>query len=98
MSNKKAVTGFRLIAGYLGQFLILIALITAFPLILLPFYPNEYQATFPFLFTAILDVIVGSFLHFFFLAGKPRQPFARHEDSHLLVLIWLSAIVSGALT
>ena len=93
----KTVTGFPLIFGYLGQFLLLIGLITLVPLIMLAFYPNEYLALFPFLFTAAIDFVLGFFLHFFFLAGKARVPFARHQDSHLLVMVWLCAIISGAL-
>lgn len=96
MKQDKPVSGFPLIFGYLGQFLFLIGLITLVPLILVLFYPSEYEAVFPFMFTGLVDFTVGLFLHCFFIAGKKRMPFARHQDSHLLVLIWVCAILSGA--
>ena len=95
--KRKAVTGFKLVFGYLGQFLLLIAGITLIPLLVIPFHPEESKAILPFAITAAVDLLLGLFLHFFFIARKERLPFARHEDSHLLVLVWLSAIVSGAM-
>ena len=97
MKHVKPVTSFALIFGYLGQFLILIGLITLVPLVVIAFYPSEYQALFPFLFTAGVNFLLGFFLFFFFIAGKPRKKFAFYQDSHLLVLVWLCAIVSGAM-
>ena len=95
--NQKPVTGFKLVYGTLGEFLLLIGVIMLVPIILIAFYPEEYPALFPFLFTAGIDFLLGIFLFFFFLSGKERQPFKRYQDSHLLVLIWVSAILSGAM-
>ena len=96
-AQRKEVTGFRLILGYLGVFLMLVGFLTATPLIMVAFYPGEYGAFFPFGVTAGADVVVGLLLFFLFLFKKKPSRFYRHEESQLLTLIWVFAIVSGAM-
>lgn len=95
--SRKPVSGYKLIFGYLGQFLLLIGVIMLVPLTMCFFYPEERSAIFPFAIVAAVDFTLGLFLHFLLLQGKPRSRFTRHQDSHLLVLIWIFAILSGAM-
>lgn len=97
MKNQKEATGFRLIFGYLGIFLILVGLLTASPLLLVIAYPNEYGALLPFGATAGGDIFIGVLFYFLFLFRRKRARFARHEEFQLLSLIWILAIISGAL-
>ena len=41
--SKQQVTGFRLVAGYFGVFMILIGLLTAVPMLVPSFYPAEWE-------------------------------------------------------
>ena len=97
MKPAKEVTGFKLILGYLGVFLVLVGFLTATPLILAPIYPNEQGAIMPFASTAIGDVVLGLLLYFIFLFKRKRSKFHRHEEFQLLSLIWITAIISGAM-
>ena len=94
---RKEVAGFRMVLGFLGVFLILVGFLTASPLILLIFYPEENAAVMPFLSTAGADVGLGLLLFFLFLFRKKPSKFRRHEESQLLTLIWMLAILSGAM-
>lgn len=95
--EKKEVTGFRLIFGYLGVFLILVGFLTVSPLIIVIFYPEERDAVLPFASTAGVDVVIGLLFYFLFLFKRKRAKFRRHEESALLTLIWVFAILSGAM-
>ena len=94
--SKQQVTGFRLVAGYFGVFMILIGLLTAVPMLVPAFYPAEWEALPVYAGIVVFDVIVGISLYFAFIWRRPRMRFLRHEESMLLVLAWLAAIVSGA--
>ena len=100
MGNKrerKEVTGFKLILGYLGVFLIQIGFLTATPLFIVIAYPEEVGAVVPFAGTAAVVFVLGLALFFIFLFKKKPSKFRRHEESQLLFLIWVLAIISGAM-
>ncbi len=97
MKARKSVSGFRMIFGFLGVFLILIGFLTALPLIILIPYPEEVGAALPFSITAGSDIVIGLILYFLFLFKRHPEKFKRHEESQLLTLIWIFAIISGAM-
>ena len=94
---KKEATGFRLIFGYLGMFMIFIGFLTALPLLLLIFYPEEKDCLSDFLAPATLYVVIGWILYLTLIFKRDRKPFVRCEDRHILMAIWLAAILAGAL-
>ena len=81
----KTVSGPKMVFGYLGIFLVLIGFLTALPLALLPFYPEESVGWTYFAYPALADVAVGLLLYFVFLFKKRRVNFARNENNALLV-------------
>ena len=94
--NGKVVMGPRMVFGYLGIFLVLIGILTALPLALLIFYHDEAKGWSYFAYPALFDIALGLFLYFFCICKKQRANFARNENSALLVLIWIAAVLSGA--
>ena len=94
--TKGQVTGFRLVAGYFGVFMILIGLLTAVPMVVPIFYHSEWEALPVYAGVVAFDVIFGAGLYFSFIWKRQRMRFLRHEESMLLILAWLAAIVSGA--
>ena len=93
----KTASGPRLVFGYLGLFLVFIGIITAIPLVILAFYPNEADAWFAFAVPAGADVLLGSVLYLILLKGRKPTRFLRYQDAMLLTLIWIAAILSGAM-
>lgn len=94
---KKEATGFRLIFGYLGIFLMFIGLLTGIPLLLLIFYPEEQTCLFDFLIPIAIYEVVGALLYFTLIFKRKKANFMRCEDRHLLFLIWIFAVIAGAL-
>ena len=84
-----------MLLGYLGIFLVLVGFITAFPMVMMV-YPGETACWFNFVLPTGIDVVLGLFLYFVFLFKRKRTKFVRHQDAMLLVLVWLTAILSGA--
>lgn len=96
ITEKKQVTGFRLVLGYFGVFMVLVGLLTAMPMIIPAFYHDEWEVLPIYAGVIAFDIIVGFVLYFAFIYKRPRMRFLRHEESLLLVLSWLLAILSGA--
>lgn len=97
VNDTKEVRGFRLIFGYLGIFLSLIGIITLLPLFLLCFYPEESGCWYLFLIPSACFALVGALLFFLLMFKKKRARFARFENSQLLILVWLMAVLAGGL-
>lgn len=95
--NEKEVRGFRLIFGYLGIFLSLIGVITLLPLFMLCFYPSEYECWYLFVIPSFSFIFVGLVLFLTLIRGRKKARFARFENSQLLLLVWLLAVLAGAL-
>ena len=96
MNSKKEVTGFRLVFGYLGIFMVLIGFLTFVPTILVAFHPEEASALRYFWPVSAFDIGIGLLLFFTLLFRRPKAPFRRYEDSSLLFIVWLLALLSGA--
>lgn len=96
MKHKEA-TGFRLVFGYLGIFLMFEGLITLLPLFVALFYPDEWVVALDFAIPAGIGVVLGAGLFFGLIAGREKGHFARNDDALLLVLLWLAAVVLGSL-
>ncbi len=94
---RKEVRGFRLIFGYLGTFLSLIGLIILAPLLLLFFYPEESDCWYLFVIPGAIYIVIGLLLYFSLIYRKDKAHFARFENSQLLILVWLMAVIAGAL-
>jgi trk system potassium uptake protein TrkH len=96
MKHKEA-TGFRLVFGYLGIFLMFEGLITLLPLFVAIFYPGEWVVALDFAIPAGIGVVLGAALFFGLIAGREKGHFARNDDALLLVLLWFAAVVLGSL-
>ena len=96
MKSTKEVTGFRLVFGYLGIFMIAIGFLTLVPLVILIFHPEEIQALRYFLPVGGGVVVLGFILFFTLLYKRKRAPFRRYEESTLLFIVWLLALLCGA--
>ncbi len=95
--EKAEARGFSLVFGYLGVFLFLIGLLSLFPLLMLAFYPEENECWPFFFFPSISYIAVGALLYFLLMHKRKRARFARFENSQLLMLAWVLAVLSGAL-
>ena len=93
---QKEVAGFRLVLGYLGMFMVLIGLISAIPLVVVAFYPSEAAALPIFGSVSGVNIVVGITLYLLLIWRRKRSRFFRHQESMLLVLTWICAILSGA--
>lgn len=96
---KKVASGYRLILGYLGIFLVVVGVIILLPLALLviPAYFQDSGSYFiNFLIPGLGAIALGLALYFVFLHKKERAQLGKHQDSILLVFIWLSAIFISA--
>jgi trk system potassium uptake protein TrkH len=94
---KKEATGFRLIFGYLGIFLMFEGFATILPLAIIGIYQSEWMVYWDFLIPGLIGIVLGALLFFVLIAGRPKGHFARNDDALLLILLWLCAIVLGAL-
>lgn len=77
--------------------MIFIGLLTALPLVMLIFYPEEKACLSDFLAPMVIYVVIGVILYFTLIFKRKKKPFARCEDRHLLMLIWIFAIIAGAM-
>lgn len=93
---KKPASGYRLIFGYLGFFLILIGIICLLPLLMLIPYKEEANVAFDFVIPGASAIALGIGLSFLIFRREKMQ-LGKFQDSGLLVLIWLSAIIVGAI-
>jgi trk system potassium uptake protein TrkH len=88
--------GYKLIFGYLGIFIALIGVITLIPLLMIAFYWDEWRCWADFAIPGLASIVLGLGLFFGFLYKAEKQQLAKHQDSVLLVLIWLFAVAMGA--
>ena len=90
---KKLASGYRLIFGYLGIFLVFISIITFLPLVMLIFYPLESAVWWNFALPGGATLIVGLILYFTLIFRRDRARLGRHQDQLLLVQVWVIAIL-----
>lgn len=83
---------YHLVFFYLSIFIMMIGAIQLFPLIVLPFYPEEISYAPCFVIPGVLAIFVGYLLRFF-LKDIEIIKLEKNYDSLLLVLIWVLAIL-----
>ena len=95
--SRGAAKGYRLIFGYLGLFMMFIGAVTIVPIFVAAFYPSEAACWIDFLAPGGAFILVGALLFFLLIYGRPKERFGKYEDALLLFLIWVAAVVAGAL-
>jgi len=95
MKTKKILSGYGLIINYIGMFMILIGIWVLLPLLILVFYPSEAHEAVYFILPGTLSVFVGYAITLIF-RGREIGKLERHQDAILVTLIWIVAIVIGA--
>ena len=94
--NAGTATGWRLIVGYLGAFLMMIGVIVLIPMVMIIFFPREWRAWAPFFITSIFSIALGFVAYYFCLAGAEKGKLEKHQDALLLVLLWIMALFVSA--
>lgn len=96
---KKVASGYRLIFGYLGIFLAMAGVIILLPLVLLavPSFRDDVQYVPHFLIPGLSMLVGGILLFTLLLMGREKAKLAKHQDSILLILLWLVSIVVSAI-
>ena len=89
---RKVVSGYRLIFGYLGIFLIVVGIICLLPLFMLIGYPEEANHVWNFLIPGLSSIGAGIAL-MCLIIGRDKAQLGKHQDSVLLVMVWVSAIL-----
>lgn len=95
--KKDFIAGYRLLFGYLGIFIALVGVILLLPLVVLPFYPSEANVAYMFIIPGSISLLTGVVLAGLLLRKKEKGNLEKHQDSTLLVLIWIFAIVIGSI-
>lgn len=93
---KKINDNYRLIFYYLGIFLIMIGIIQFIPLVVLPFYQEEIKYAYCFIIPGTTSVFLG-YLISSLLKDTPKKNLEKHQDSILVVLIWILAILVSSI-
>lgn len=93
--NNNQITGNKLIIYYISLFLMVFGLIILVPLIILFFYPSDAKYAYCFLIPGSISMLLGYFIFFFFREKKPAN-LENQQDSVLVVLIWILAILISA--
>ena len=95
---KKTASGYRLIFGYLGLFIAFVGLALLLPLIGLidPLVRPEAYDWYCFVIPSACAILGGSLMFGILIAGRTKAQLGKHQDSILLVLIWLCAIFISA--
>lgn len=97
MNKVREAKGIRLILGYFGLFMIVEGLVTIFPLLILAFYPKEWECYLDFVIPGVSYMFLGLFIYLCTTAFRKKGKLQKNEDSLLLVLLWLSALFIGAI-
>lgn len=92
MKTKKVASGYRLVLGYLGLFMVVIGLICLLPLFTLIAFPSESQFAINFIIPGCSSIVIGALL-MLFIVNKAKAQLGKHQDLVLLFLIWLFAIL-----
>lgn len=89
-------SGYKLIFGYLMLFVAFIGAITLLPLLMMIFYRDEWMCWPAFFFPGAFALLIGGSLGVFLMRGSTTGRLGKHQDSVLLVAIWLAAVIIGA--
>ena len=94
--NKKIVTGYPLLFGYLGYFLMMIGFIILLPLSAIFIYGENVSEAKNFIVPGVFTIILGYFLSRL-LRNKETSKLERHQDVLLIFLVWIIAIMCSAI-
>ncbi len=83
---------YRLLVYYLSIFVILIGLIELTPLLVLPFYMEEFRYAYCFFIPGIASIFLGYVVKSFYRDTEIVK-LEQHYDAVLVVLVWLLAIL-----
>ncbi|MGM0496173.1 MAG: TrkH family potassium uptake protein, partial [Bacillota bacterium] len=83
--SKKVVSGYKLLFGYLGLFMIMIGVIIMVPLVVLPFYPEEVSNAKFFIIPGVLSIVLGYFIHTY-IFGKRKDKLEKYQDALLIFM------------
>ena len=97
LSSRGNNAPYRLIIGYLSIFIGLAGVICLLPLLMIAIYPTEWGAYPAFLIPGGAAVIIGVVMGLILLKRDNKSRLGKHQDSVLLVLIWLFTVFIGAL-
>lgn len=86
----------KIIIYYLGIFFIMIGVIILLPLVTLLFFPKEIDYAYCFVIPGVLAILSGYLISYFFKEEKHNN-LQKHQDSILVTLIWISAILWSAI-
>lgn len=89
------IKGWRLLLGYVGLFVMIVGAILLIPLIMLFFYPSEWENAPYFLIPGISSIALGFFL-FLLIKGKGKGRLGKRQDLGLVLLVWSLSIVISA--
>ena len=92
---RKTASGYRLIFGYLGLFIAFVGFAILLPLLALFAFPEEIGDWYCFAIPGGAAIILGIAL-FLLIAKRTKAQLGKHQDSILLVLIWVVAIFISA--
>ena len=94
--EKKLVTGYKLIFGYMGTIITLIGVIMLLPLFVILFYHDESKYAVNFLVPALFSIGLGLLLSLLIM-GKPKGRLKKNQDSIIVVLLWVVSFLLCAL-
>lgn len=92
---RKVASGYRLILGYLGLFIIFVGIACLLPLLALIAYPSEAGDWSYFVIPGVSAIILGIGL-FSMIWKRDKAQLGKHQDSVLLVLVWVNSILISA--
>ena len=93
---RKTASGYRLILGYLGLFIVFVGVATLLPLFTYIAFPKEAGDWYCFAIPGGGAILLGSFMFGLLIAGRHKGQLTKHQDFILLVFVWLSAIFISA--
>lgn len=96
LENNKIASGYRLLFGYLGIFLIMLGIIFLVPLASLLFDKSDVFLIQCFMFSSAITIFIGTLLYLF-IYKKQRGSLRHNQEMVLIVLIWLCFSFFGAL-
>ncbi|MCF7931116.1 MAG: hypothetical protein K9L02_06380 [Acholeplasmataceae bacterium] len=93
--KKKIVSGYPLLFGYLGYFLMMIGFIILLPLFAIIVYGEHTSEAKYFIIPGVTAIIIGYLLSQL-LRNKETSKLERHQDIQLIFLVWVMAIICSA--